>query len=453
MASPFSRPVPVHLLATHHGFHADEVAAIVLCWAYPEKSDPMFPGISDANVTFVDAGRKTHLGGSADEAFVTSTGIMYVGCGKSPWDEHPDGKEALEPDGTKKPRKCAFSLVVETFDLQNNKEIQALNRYLVRVDGTATDTKRSLATVIKTLHNNRAMKLEVVKKWVEEKNPEAYSRILTLLLKRQTLEDDFGWAADAVLAKMGESEQTDDFTVDKIGELMRLQNPTRPELAAQWLEVATDALELDQLLFDNVTRPDYFASSTIVELLGRSRGKPQKIKIAFVASDDVRVHKFARTIEGGRVAVLVQRRTNGSVAIMTNLWAGVNVRDVARVLMRMEALRRGLKPPRWDEAKQEMTFSVWFHFETGKALFNGTNTTIEVEPTKLNMVEVVSLVKMALSAEPFPAARMETCLQGICSSTRQDPCDRYKFGLGPCQTIRWEAHRDREAEAAAASGK
>ncbi len=438
--------------ATHFLPHFDEIFSCFLFWNFEH---PGFPGADEAPIKFFNAARKTPQGDYATEDWIRAHHQLPIGIWGSLLDEHRKEEETDEEyEARKQHQECAASLTAKMLGVDNRPELQSILRFARRVDNTATADPRDISSVIKRLHDNRDTPPGKVKRWVTDQTKLA--RINAILGRRITLAEVFLWVEQGIYAKCLEDPndpQVDDFRIERIAELMSLMsleesenNTFSPE---RWLEIGTDALELDQLLFETVTASEYERYKTLIPFQGQDRqGKPVEMKIALVPSDDVRIHRYARFTD--RVAVTIQRRNNGSVVIQSSKKLRLNMRNVARALKVTEAELRGVEPPRWDKAGKELLHGVWHFFAVGGALFNGSKTAPDMDPTQIPLWRIADLVKMALEKDPFEPSRFEQCAQGICTSTRSKPCPRYKLGFSQCQTIRWQARRDLEAEA---SGK
>lgn len=438
------KPITVNTIATHIGCHFDEVLSIFLLWNFPHRN---FVGADKASIEFHNAGRKTHDGKYATDEWMREHRMLYVGCGGSRFDEHPLPEQSLEDDSQGE-KECAASLVAQALGIDQYPELQSILNFARRVDATATADPRDLSSVIKKFHDNWETNKRTVTNWV--KDPVTLARMMELMDRRVDLDHLFKWVEQGIYAKYSESPQTDDFTIDKIGELLREQPLNEEDLYTpeEWLQVGNEALELDDLLFKNVTAEEYRNFKTIVPFRGKGRrGEIVDLKLACVASDDVRIHRFARSKLGDQVAVTVQRRRNGQVVVMTNKYYNIDLKDVVRAIKTEEAEIRGLELPRWDEMKRQLQHSVWYYHRPGQNLFNGAKTSPDTEPTRIPLARIMTLVKMGLSVEMFHPSRFETCAQDICTSTRSQPCQWYKYGFSRCQKMRWEAHRDDEAEA------
>lgn len=437
------KPIRVKKIATHVGCHFDEVLAIFLAWNFPHKN---FPGASKASIDFWNAGRTTPDGTYATEQWVRKSGILPIGCGGSMFDEHPLPTQSLEDDDEGE-KECAASLVAQALGIDQYPELQSILNFARRVDATATADPRDLSSVIKKFHDNLETNKRTVAKWV--KDPVVLARMMELMDRRIDLDHLFKWVEQGIYAKYCESPQTDDFTIDKVGELLLGQEQCEEDLytSAEWLRVGNEALELDDLLFKHVTGEEYKNFKTIERFQGKWHGQITEMKIAVVRSDDVRIHRFARSRLGDQVAVTIQRRRNGQVVIMTNKYHNIDLKDVVRTIKTEEAKRRGLELPRWDEMKRQLQHSVWYYHKPGQNLFNGAKTSPDTESTKIPLAEIVGLVRMALSVEEFEPSRCESCLQGICTSRKSDPCPLWQYGLSRCQSIRWHEHNGWEATA------
>lgn len=447
----FAKPVIIKDLPTHFLPHFDEALVCFMLWNFPH---PKFVGADEASVSFYNAGRTTPDGQYATEQWIRKHRQLPIGIWGGVLDEHRRPEETDEEyEERKKNQECAASLAAKLLGIDQLPELQSILRFARRVDNTATADPRDISSVIKKLHDNRETEKRQVVKWV--KDPDMLARIMELLDRQIGLGDTLLWIEQGIYAKYCEDPadpRVDDFTVERIGELLALQTEAQSEnnhySAEEWLRIGTDALELDQLLFQTVTAEEYRTFKIIVPFRGKGRGgEVIDLKIAVVPSDDVRIHRYARSKLGDQVAVTIQRRRNGSVAIQSNKWHHIRLHDAARSIITEEALLRGLPVPRWEEARRELTHNVWFYFTRGEGLFNGAKTSPDVDPTRIPLQRIVALVKMALSIETFEPLRSELCLEGECASTKSRPCPWYKYGFSRCQTIRWEAYQARQAQA------
>jgi hypothetical protein len=435
-------PIRIDMFPTHHLLHWDEIVA---WWLWNNFAHPDFKVKSGAPITFHNASRTTLDGGRATIEWIRKHKQMPIGIWGSPFDEHRRPEESDEEyEARLAKQECASSLSAKMLEVDQKEELQSILRFSRRVDNTATADPRDVSTLIKRLHDNRETRRGLVKKWVRD--PAKFARIMKLLDRQLTLGEMILWVEDAIWAKCCEVPQTDDFTIDKIHELIRTQTPEQTTdnsyEADQWFQIGSEALELDQLLFESVTAEEYKNYKTVVPYRGKSRGgKVIDLKLVVVSSDDSRIGRYARSSMGDQAAVIVQRRVDGSYIIQSNRYHGIRMHDASRALKTEEALLRDLPLPRWDELRRELTHNVWHYFARGEALFNGAKTSPDIEPTKIGLPRIVELVKMALSVESFERTRSETCAQDICTSTLKNPCPWYKYGLGRCQTIRWETRR------------
>lgn len=440
-------PIRIGMFPTHFLPHWDEIVA---WWFWSNFPHPDFKVKNGAPITFHNASRTTLDGGRATLDWIREHRQMPIGIWGSPLDEHrrPDeGDEEYEERLAK--QECASSLSAKMLGIEQMPELQSILDFSRRVDNTATADPRDISSLIKKLHDNRDTERGLVRKWV--KDAAKLARIMELLDQQLPLGEMILWVEQAIWAKHCEVPQTDDFTIDKIGELIRQQTAVQAAdntyTAEQWFQIGADALELDQLLFETVTATEYQNFKTVLPYRGKSRGdEVTDLKIVVVSSDDPRIGRYARSRMGDQAAVVIQRRMNGSYIIQSNRYHGIRMHDVSRALKTAEAVARGLELPRWDEMRRELSHNVWHYFTRGEALFNGAKTSPDIDPTKIGLPRIVRLVRMALSVEEFEPSRSKSCAQGICTSTKSRPCPWYQFGLSRCQTIRWEAYQARQAE-------
>jgi hypothetical protein len=129
-----------HTIATHKDSHLDEDAAIFLLrWFGEEK----FPGVSEAKIAFWETGGKT------PEAFAETCdmeGVLAVGTGWGPFDEHPS------PGSEGKPGECAATLVAKALGLEDDPALEPILRYVLNSDLKGSGNPFDLASLVKVMH-------------------------------------------------------------------------------------------------------------------------------------------------------------------------------------------------------------------------------------------------------------------------------------------------------------
>lgn len=233
-----------------------------------------------------------------------------------------------------------------------------------------------------------------------------------------------------------------------LAKLLHEQYPDNPELVMEWVMAGIEAKVRQQMAFWDEGKDEFEENTKVEEVVG-PHGR--KLKIAVVESDSNLVSKFARSAHGGRMAVVIQKRSTGHVQILTNPKFGLTLYDVTAMIRDAEQRKKGeMVTTRWAELTADGTVAgvpEWFFFEATQTLFNGSTTHPDVTPTRIPLEEIIELVKIGISPGSFEPERAEDyCSQGVCCSTPQDNCPWYDWGLKRCRQIRYEMRHPKPAK-------
>jgi len=211
-----------------------------------------------------------------------------------------------------------------------------------------------------------------------------------------------------------------------------------PEFYQGIMDLVFRALEIiyiDQQFFFSETRHEIEKKGKFEEI----RGPQGKIVLAVVVSENSQVSAAARKFFGAGVIIQKNPQT-GHVQIFTNHKDHIRLNDVARVInIREQELNEGVRITDWQLLEQEgqIPDGRWYYLKKGEMLLNGGPNARNVPPTRIPLEEIVRLVKMALDPKCFETTRVLLCSEGVCSSTPENPCPWYKFGLRRCREIRF----------------
>lgn len=234
------------------------------------------------------------------------------------------------------------------------------------------------------------------------------------------------------------------FDLAYIAKVMHQQYPNNPEIVMEWVMAGLEAKYHEQASFFNETKKEFDRIAEI-EVIQGPRGK--SIKMTTVVSDDEQMSKFARSVYGGNIAVVIQKKSSDNVQIYTNRQYGLTLYDVAQMLRLAEQEAKGkIVTKEWkalaSEGKVEGA-EEWFFFQAGQILLNGSLTATGVPPTKLSLEKIREIVRIGVNPNAFEARFSDRCKKGICASTRKDECPWYKFGLHRCREIRFEMRKQK----------
>ena len=216
------------------------------------------------------------------------------------------------------------------------------------------------------------------------------------------------------------------------------QYPEDSKRVMEWVLLALEVKYNEQVEFLSSAREE-FQKAEVEEVPGPNG---QTLKMATVRSDSELVGKFARSERGCRAAVVIQRLSRGNTQIYTNKLFRVLLYDVAQMIRLAEQEAKGeVVTTDWrllaSEGKVKGAEEWYFH-SAGQFLLNGSLTTRNVPPTRLSLESIQEIVRIGVNPNAFEPKRAEDCTHGICTSTRNNPCPWYAWGLHRCRKIRYE---------------
>jgi len=206
-----------------------------------------------------------------------------------------------------------------------------------------------------------------------------------------------------------------------------------PMVAVRWAMQALDAFYAEEVEFSEAMNE--FRTNARIETIIADEGK--QLKVATMTSDNRSANRCARFLG---VAVLIQKTSAGNIQIHTDKKAGVpTLEDVARILRVLEQeAKRSVVTTNWKELGNDGEVAgaeEWYFFARGNMLLNSSLTTTK-PPTKLSLEQIKEAVKVGLNCNFFERNHYRQCTEGICPSTRTNPCPWYKYGLDRCQANR-----------------
>lgn len=387
---------PVKTIATHFWTHFDEYVAIILA---TEWGEAQFPGIGEAGVSFYDAGAVT-------PDYIMAAGgwrelnILPIGVWDSPFNEHSSTERG------RRFGQSATSLMVKYLRLEESPRVAALSRYVTDIDqrgGAQPGSVPSVVKLLNSLHPTHPFKV-------------------------------FEWAKEAILIWLSSEVEGVDFSLDAIAQLM----PEGKRREA-WLDMGRTAIEEGNLLFqfaiESIKRDKW--QSTVPGPKGR------KLKLIVMESDNFQTSKAMLGWAHADIAVV--KKSTGHVQIM--LSNGLRATDLARVLNVMEQREEGeLRVINFRELSHEGTIEGgrWHYVDGMEAMLNGSLSAPNVPSTRLSLQQIVEAIETAFDPKNFSTAEQGFACDGTtCKSTLRRPCPWYAYGLGRCQSIRFEQHRQR----------
>lgn len=166
------------------------------------------------------------------------------------------------------------------------------------------------------------------------------------------------------------------------------------EQVMKWVVVALETMYLDQLQFVQNAAKEYAKAS--VHTVRNSDGGEHKVVV--IESDDPLVAKFAFSTGGGKMSVVVQRRSTGNVQIFSNKRQKPDMDKIARFIrvaaQKANGTTKTLKPEDLIREGSVAGAEEWYYFRTKGTcgLFNGNTSHPDVPPTTLPLEEIVRIV-------------------------------------------------------------
>jgi len=190
---------------------------------------------------------------------------------------------------------------------------------------------------------------------------------------------------------------------------------------------------------------EFRQKAKIIKTLGNGKA----LTIVSVCSDNPKISAFARSLEGGKAALVIVKNSEGNIAIVSNKYHLSNsyyIADLARVIRLHEQtakISKGILKRRvtssWQTLEKEgevLGAEEWYFHPQSQSLLNG-NERYSKRPTNLTLEQIENLALICLSTGIFEPNRKNDCEQGCCTSAPNNPCPWYGFGLGRCKHIRF----------------
>lgn len=223
-----------------------------------------------------------------------------------------------------------------------------------------------------------------------------------------------------------------------IVKVLSRQNLDHPEVVIDWMEEALDAIYDEQLWFWTKTKTEFNQLAQVEEISGPA-GRP--LVMATIISNDTQINRFARSSFGCQAAVIIQQQSSGNTQIYTNHKFELTLYDTVQIIRLEEQRAKGqLITTDWKLLAQEGRVEgaeEWWFFEKGQMLLNGSLSARKIPPTHLTIKQIQDAVKIGINSIAFSESHGEDCNYGICTSTIQNPCPWYHWGLHRCRKMRF----------------
>ncbi|MFH0830964.1 MAG: hypothetical protein V1895_02810 [Parcubacteria group bacterium] len=212
-----------------------------------------------------------------------------------------------------------------------------------------------------------------------------------------------------------------------------------PEEVMRIAFVIFDAFLGQEASFHGKTAMEYRNNAQVFKVMVGER----ELTIVTGRTDDPLFSKYARSSHGDQAAVVVQKKGNGQIMVLSDKRYELDLREVAKVVRLSEQqARHRVLTRHWATLEQEGSVpgaEMW-HFDARlQCLLNGSESAPDAEPTKLSLFEIRRAVEIGLDSKRFcPDFERTTCKKGLCVGRQ---CRWFDLGLNRCQAIRKEMRR------------
>jgi len=182
-------------------------------------------------------------------------------------------------------------------------------------------------------------------------------------------------------------------------------------------------------------------------------GNKKALTIASICSDNPKIADYARSNDGGKANLVIVKNSKGNIAIISNKYHPPNsshIADLAKVIRLHEqaakiskGILKKILTANWQTLEKEGKVSgaeEWHFHPQSQSILNGGERFPE-HPTNLTLEQIENFSLICLSPGVFEPNRKNDCEQGRCTSTPDNPCPWYDFGLGRCKKIRFSQNQ------------
>ena len=394
-------------LGPHINQHRDEEYAGWLAIRFGEK---LFPGISKAEVIYLEAGMQMTI-----EA--KDTNIIPIGTGHREFDEHTS-----DFSGTDRiPGECSATLMAKKLGIDKDPKLQELLQYVL------LDDTRGVHSLLDLVDCHIASIAQ------HEENPakvtEIFEQIFDALYEHQEelTKVQRDRVADLIEKWLQERGEKDQRVIDPIVKFVRgLRNGNKKPFDLTKIFCALEkkfGLETAETIAKELLEAKYFvqrqffdAEKELHEKVQRGEAKVTPVvrgqivlNVVVIQSDNPQMSKVCRHPEYGyNAAIIIQKNSKGNGLIFTN--NKFYVRDDMKRIVACVRLEE-LSPVEHEviDFFEEMSRAgsikevpIWYFQQEdnngGGKLLNGSKSTGDVEPTKISLQELgeiaVSVLKL-----------------------------------------------------------
>lgn len=397
---------PIHTFLTHLRPHLDEIASY---WILKRWGDAFFPGVSDSQIRYLTTGV---LPDEIPPDLIVEKGILPVGVGGGPLDEHPSPFEG------RKTEECAATLTIKTIEKQDDVVLARVAREILHCDLTNQVRSTQLSTLIKLRHRRNSNAPQKVLDWAMKGLdglygsgavfvPDEAGENNLVIQNWKQLIAEHGWdnqkCFDHIETLLMQTKGKANFRLTELAHLFRILYKSNRDEALLWLREALIDMYHDSCEFFKAV-DEINAKGEVVEF------KADRLTFPVVAihSDTEHISLAARSRFCGYNALVIQRNTKGNTAIFLNVHnehvrqERLRLDNLIRMIRLREQTRLGHPQGLWRDLGVEGTLRrirMWYYAKDGDVILNGCLTTPDVKPSKLALKEVLGISQSAFSRD------------------------------------------------------
>ena len=333
------------------------------------------------------------------------SGVVYIGCGGGELDDH------IERANGKK-NVSSIKLFAKALGIENDPKWKSIIDFAHQNDTRGRQDLMAIGNILKILHYQR----------------------------QDMQEENISWALQGLWVKYHDQEKfAKNFTIDRIRKVAPSISGYKANIdPKKWYKVATTALKLDQVFFQQAIEEIELKKRLGVMLEKVVVYKGKKVKIVAIESDNYKMNPALRAPAGGvKADVPIIRSCGGRNFISAKPRNGVRLNEVTSTIRFEEQMKklengqiRRLVTTDWKDLQQDGDVGgaeEWHYFSEANMLFNGSYSHPYVPSSALSLMEIFRLVTLGIDQSVF-------CFPG-CSQKKacvRHECRWYGWGLNRC---------------------
>lgn len=391
---------PVHILLTHLRPHLSDLASF---WQLVRWGEKYFRGVSTATIRYLTTGT---MPDDMPQEILEERGILAVGIGGGPLDEHPVDKTP------RKEGECEATLTAKALRKHSDPVLRRILEEVRHCDLTKDVRPTQLSTLIKVRHRQHRDDPQRVIAWTNQALDALYESGARRI-PRETNRGVLGEIAETVIAEhawdrepslkhirdlIAETDGRDNLRTD-LAHIFKILFEKNKENAEEWLRGLVPDLYCDSCSF--------FAAVEEVNNYGEVlefSSERETFPVVTIDSDNEHIGQAARSRHCGYIALTIQRNTRGNIAVFLNTVnehvekEGLYLGNLIRMLRLREQTRLGYPQGQWDVLGAEGSLRrirMWYYSKDADQILNGGLTAPDVPPTKLTRAEIMETAQAA----------------------------------------------------------